>query len=262
MNPVFVIGQKAIEAGVSIAHHETVDNGLYRKADIIHCSQPVPTTVTIDKLNKLHLKKPIVCTIHSELEYEKPVVHSSIKKYICIRPSIQEHIVNNYSVDESKCVIVYNPIDLDRFKPIEETVERRTIVFPGTIDYLRRETIFDLYRLAVESGALLKVIGFKYENYLDEIVGSKSENLQVITWPVGNVENHIQYGTETASVLLGRTVLEGWACGKPSWIYDINPEGNILSKELVQPPDSMDLYDSKLVAKSIENIYIEAINSR
>jgi hypothetical protein len=42
-----------------------------------------------------------ISTIHSEvIELENPVLNETIKKYICIRPEIQEHIINKFGVDK------------------------------------------------------------------------------------------------------------------------------------------------------------------
>ena len=55
--------------------------------------------------------------------------------------------------------------------------------------------------------------------------------------------------------MLGRTTIEGWACGLPGIIYDVDQQGNILSITKHNPPEDMSKFDSKLVAKQIEKIY-------
>ncbi len=63
--------------------------------DIIHTQHtPISTQVcqmypNIDKIS----------TIHSEvISLENPYIHDTIKKYICIRPEIQSHIIKNFNI--------------------------------------------------------------------------------------------------------------------------------------------------------------------
>ena len=66
-----------------------------------------------DALKEKYPNIPKISTIHSEvISLENPVINDSIKKYICIRPEIQKHIVDNFNVVESDTEVIYNPIFL------------------------------------------------------------------------------------------------------------------------------------------------------
>ena len=60
--------------------------------------------------------------------------------------------------------------------------------------------------------------------------------------------------------LLGRTTIEGWLCGKSGWIYNIDKEGNILSKNKNEVPSDVIKFDSLNVAKKIKQEYIKILN--
>ena len=40
---------------------------------------------------------------------------------------------------------------------------------------------------------------------------------------------------------MGRTTIEGWMCGKKGWIYDVDSKGEIISKNLHEIPNDMEL---------------------
>src|SRR5579864_2410974 len=96
---------------------------------------------------RLFPNTPIITSIHSEvIDLEEPFITDSVKKYIAIRPEIKEHLINKFKIDEKDIEVIYNPIDTDRFKVINsnEKRDKKRILFVGTIDYLRAETIVDL----------------------------------------------------------------------------------------------------------------------
>jgi hypothetical protein len=49
-------------------------------------------------------------------------------------------------------------------------------------------------------------------------------------------------------------------CGKPGWIYDVNPAGNIISKKLHEVPENLDKYKSSKVIQQIKEKYLEIVN--
>jgi hypothetical protein len=78
--------------------------------------------------------------------------------------------------------------------------------------------------------------------------------------PGWNVEKLINECSETAGIQLGRTTIESWLCGKPSWIYKVNSLGNIQSKEKFEPPVDLEKYYSNNVAKAIKEKYFEILS--
>jgi hypothetical protein len=72
-----------------------------------------------------------------------------------------------------------------------------------------------------------------------------------------DIEEFILKSDETAGIQLGRTTIEGWMCGKPSWIYKVDSNGFILSKEKFEPPLDIEKYHTLNVAKQIKEEYIK-----
>lgn len=231
------------------------ENTLYKisniEFDVIHLNHK-PVT---EHLLRLYPNTPVICSIHSEvIALEEPVISSQINKYIAIRPEIKEHIITKFGVDESSVNVIYNPIDNDKFKPTPSTPRnKKRILFVGTIDYLRRETIQDLVDKTRNDNEELWIVGKKNDTYLDAMING--ENHVTYFEPTYNVEKFIQECDETAGILLGRTTIEGWLCGKKGWIYDINNSGQIISKELHDIPEDVDKFKSSTIVSEILEEY-------
>jgi glycosyltransferase involved in cell wall biosynthesis len=200
---------------------------------------------------------PKITTIHSEvIDLENPYIHDSIKKYVCIRPEIQNHIVEKFDIDESNTKVIYNPIDTNRFNT-KDTKTYPYILFVGTIDYLRENTIRDLVEYSKSINKELWLVGENKSNYLTELL----QNTHVKHFEATNkVEPYVKNCSETAGILLGRTTIEGWLCGKPGWIYNVDNSGEILDKKKHEVPSNMDKFNSLEVAKKIKEEYIKILN--
>lgn len=197
-----------------------------------------------------------IYSIHSEvIELEDPIKHESIKKYIAIRPEIKEHIVNKFQISEDMIEIIYNPVDNEKFKSVP-TTEENYLLFVGTIDYLRRETIMDLIDYTRENDKELWLVGEDKSNYLPSILENPHVKHFPPTW---NVEPFVQKCSETAGIQLGRTTIEGWMCNKPSWIYKVESGGFILSKEKFDPPNDIEKYYSSNVTQQIKEEYLKIL---
>ena len=233
-------------------------NTLYKISDInfdvIH-SNHKPVT---EHLLRLFPDTPIICSIHSEvIALEEPVISPQIKKYIAIRPEIKDYIIERFGIDKGIVDVIYNPIDSDRFKQDYKQQPIRTkkrILFVGTIDYLRKDTIQDLINTTRDNGEELWIVGKKNsEDYLDSMI-SGEPHVKYFE-PTLNVEKYIRECDETAGILLGRTTIEGWLCGKKGWIYDIDKHGKIKSKELHDIPDDINMFKSDVVGAQIMEEY-------
>lgn len=234
----------------------SVEKTLYKvsdvKFDIIHLNHK-PVT---EHLLRLYPETPAICSIHSEvISLEEPVVSDQIKKYIAIRPEIKDYIVDRFNVAAEKVDVIYNPIDNDKFKVLNSTEKRtkKRTLFVGTIDYLRKSMIEDLIKTTKENEGELWIVGKKNDTYLDDMI--KDEAHVSYFEPTANVEKYIQQSDETAGILLGRTTIEGWLCGKKGWIYDVDSNGNIKSKALHEVPSDVDKFKSNLVVKQIIKEY-------
>ena len=232
---------------------ESTENVMYRVSevnfDIIHMQhKPVA-----ERMIQFYPEIDKIYSIHSEvIELEDPIKHESIKKYIAIRPEIKDHIIDKFEIPEEQIDVIYNPIDNDKFKPKPLVKTENSVLFVGTIDYLRKETILDLMERTKEEGKELWLVGEDKSNYLQQVLFEPHVKHFPPTW---SVENFIYRCEETAGIQLGRTTIEGWMCGKPSWIYKVDSGGFILSKEKFEPPADVEKYFSSNVSKQIKEEY-------
>jgi hypothetical protein len=238
--------------GVVVSQENTLYNVSQTNFDIVHLNHK-PVT---EHLLRLYPNTPVICSIHSEvISLEEPVISESIKRYIAIRQEIKDHIVNSFDIPKDKVCIIHNPIDGDKFKVSNsmEKREKKRILFVGTIDYLRRNTIQELINKTKEENQELWIVGKKNDTYLDEMILGEEH----VTYfePTLNVEKFIYQCDETAGILLGRTTIEGWMCGKPGWIYNVDSSGNVLGKELHLVPSDVAKFNSKSITLEIMEEY-------
>ena len=182
--------------------------------------------------------------------------NDTIKKFIAIRPEIKDFLMNSHEIDESKIEVIYNPIDETKFTK-KETEEKNYVLFVGTIDYLRKETILELSDYTKENGMELWLVGEDKSNYLGFVLYEPHVKHFPATW---NIEKFIHECKETAGIQLGRTTIEGWMCGKPGWIFNVNSNGFVISKEKFDPPADIEKYHSTNVASKIKDEYIKIIS--
>jgi glycosyltransferase involved in cell wall biosynthesis len=251
--PGFKLGDGKWGFNTNEGFKPSTENVLYRVSevnfDIIHMQhKPVA-----DRMIEFYPEIDKVYSIHSEvIELEDPIKHESIKKYIAIRPEIKDHIINKFEIPEEMIDVIYNPIDSDKFKPKPSVKTENAVLFVGTIDYLRKETILDLMERTKEEGKELWLVGEDKGNYLQQVLFEPHVKHFPPTW---SVEDFIYRCGETAGIQLGRTTIEGWMCGKPSWIYKVDSGGFILSKERFEPPTDVEKYFAYNVAKQIKEEY-------
>lgn len=217
------------------------------KPDIIHCHQ-------LDSLNKVlesKTKVPIITTIHSEVipQHEKPVINKRIKKYICVRPSVQNYCIQN-GVSKDKTAVIYNPIDFSRFKNLKCGLKR--ILFAGTYYDLREKAVMDI----VEGETPAIFIGNFFVE-LGKSLGIKYKRHYFLP-PVWNIEDYIEQCGLTAGINFGRTMIEGFIANRPYLSYEVDGSGNIFNKELL-PVQDCSQYDSIKVVDDIIKIYEEQI---
>lgn len=243
----------AISNGIKVYHTSTPPVTEY--FDLIHCQHYHIT----DFLIRLFPLSKKISTIHSELNSEEnPINHISIFKYIAIRPQIKDHIVNNFNIPEKKIEIIYNPIDENRFKVLDNPSEN-FLLFVGSLEHLRKEPLFDLVKYTREINQELWIVGTNHSNYLQDLL--KNEHVKYFESAL-EIEEFIHRCSQTAGILLGRTTIEGWMCGKPGWIYNVDVTGKIIDKKLYEVPDDIEKYYSTNVVKQISEIYIEVLNTK
>jgi glycosyltransferase involved in cell wall biosynthesis len=246
--PLTELGEKT---GIKI--HDFLNPPINQKFDIIH-GQHYPV---VEALIKLFPSTPKICTIHSEvISLENPIQDISIFKYIAIRPEIKEHLIKKFNILERQIEVIYNPIDENRFNN-KNIKDDGYILFVGTIDFLRKKTILDLIEYSKSVNKDLWIIGKNHSDYLDYI---KSQNHVKYYEDVYSVENFVKNCSETAGILLGRTTIEGWMCGKPGWIYSVDSFGNIIDKQIHPVPNDIDKFSSIKIAEKIKQLYLKIIN--
>ena len=221
--------------------------------DIIH-TQHTPIT---NQICQMYPNIDKISTIHSEvIDLENPVLNETIKKYICIRPEIKEHIIENFNVPSENTEVIYNPIDTNRFNS-KNVKDENYVLFVGTLDYLREKTIKDLVKYSKSIDKEFWIVGENKSTYLDDLLLNNNVKYYNAT---NKVESFVKNCSETAGILLGRTTIEGWLCGKPGWIYNVSNTGEILNKEKFDVPEDVIKFNSFEVAKKIKEEYIKIIN--
>lgn len=258
--PNFKLGDGKWAINNNVEQTLSKPNTLYKiddiRFDILHLShKPV-----IEHLLRLYPDTEAICTIHSEvISLEDPIITPQIKKYIAIRPEIKDHLIEKFNIDSDNISVIYNPIDFDRFKKVTNMPkrDRKVVLFVGTIDYLRKNAIQDLIKTTKEENQDLWIVGKKNDTYLDELILNESH---VTYYPATNsVENYVYKCDIVAGILLGRTTVEGWLCGKSAIIYDVDNSGNILSKKIETAPSDIDKFRSDVVAEHIIDEYKKII---
>lgn len=216
-----------------------------RTFDVIHTSQNHPTQYA------LRWNLPIIQTIHSEhpvlWKYEYPVVDKKVKGYIAIRPSILS------MCPPGKTKLIYNPIDLTRFNRRRSVWNKNdAVLFPGNADILREKAMLHLIREGLTEGFEVWLVGKDVEKF------AQFQNVKCFR-PTWEIEDLYKRVTRTAGILLGRTTIEGWACGLSGYIYEISYSGEVIGRTLERPPKTMERFDSRLVARSTLKMYEKAI---
>jgi hypothetical protein len=232
-------------------------NTLYRVSDVDYDIIHFQHKPVAERILSMYPELPKISAIHSEvISLEDPVVDPTIKKYIAIRPEIKEHMINNFDIPEEMIEVIYNPVDNEKFQ--SKTVsEENYVLFVGTIDYLRKETILDLIEYTRELGKELWLVGENNGNYLENVLLEDHVKHFPSTW---KVEDFILKSYETAGIQLGRTTIESWMCGKSSWIYKVDKGGFILSKEKFDPPSDIEKYHTLKVSQQIKDEYIKILS--
>lgn len=230
-----VVWQKALEAGIKVIPYGVPAE----RYDIVHIHGEEAAGLC-NQITSL-----IVATIHSQWQCSK-VDHPKVRHYIYIRPELQH----------ANGTLIYNPIDTSRFNTKNTTLpEKRTILFVGTIDAIRKQTLLTLVEQAERGDFKLIVVGPNFDSYLNH----PRQNVEVLP-PTWDIENYTKACTETAGIMLGRSTIEGWMCGKPGTIYQVDLTGAPKQTTLYQPPEDLTMFDSKVVAKQIEEVYANVLS--
>ncbi|MFW6225598.1 MAG: glycosyltransferase [bacterium] len=223
--------------------------------DIIHLNHKPISEIIL----QMYPNIPAVMHVRSEVipVYEEPVIHPIIKKYISIRDSVTEYI-KGFGIDENLITHIDNPFDTSRFNTNYELIknEKEIVLFIGTIDHLRKKIIIDLIENTKENNQELWIIGADNHNFIKTINEKHVSYFGIKE----NVEDYIKKCDYTAGIFKGRTTIEGFLCGKKSWVYEVDNDGNILNKELMDIPNNIEKYSASYSTKEIIKLYHNIIN--
>lgn len=213
--------------------------------DLVVSSQPQPTSYALKAFpNAFHMQ-----VLHSVMSFEEPLLDEKIMKYIAVRPEIKKFWTEKYPLLINKVAVVWNGVDITRFNNdyTPKKNEKWTTLFVGTFDHLRRDVIMDLVKDAAEGEKqLLKLV--LPVNPFSETNLPKNVEVLPSRW---SIEELVKECDETAGIFVGRTTIEGWLCGKPGLVYDVDEIGHILRKATYEVPKNLELFDSKKMAESI-----------
>lgn len=198
---------------------------------------------------------PIVSIIHSEIRSEDPIFRDNIKHYITIRESIYD-LIKSKGVPKENISLIYNPIDFSRFNTENQTkLKKTTGIFVGEVlDNIRNKAVKHLISSCIERDWDLWIVS-------ESRFEVNHPNIKFFD-KIFETETLVKQVDFTAGILLGRTTLEGYACGKPGYIYEINTHGDILNIDLTNVPKDVSIFDSKVVAKQHIELYNTILNSK
>jgi glycosyltransferase involved in cell wall biosynthesis len=225
--------------------------------DVIHANHK-PIT---EQLLRLYPDSKFINIVRSEvIELEDPIIDDKIKKYVAIRPSIKDHLIKNFNIDADKIEVIYNPFDSNRFKPMKlpSGTEKKVTLFVGTMDYLRKNPIVDLVTKCGEENKELWLVGKDNDNYA-KILANDFEHVKYFP-PTDKIEEYFYKCDETAGIMLGRTTIEGFLCGKPAIIYYVDKYGEIISNEFLDVPEDLSIFNQETIINNYKKLYIETYN--
>lgn len=216
--------------------------------DLIIASQPHVNKFLCDLFPHI----PKISIIHSPYRSEEPIFHSSIKHYIAVDVFILQFLKNEINIPVKDISLIFNGIDLNKFdKKYKYNLERTTGVFiGGWNDPLRNNMFNHICNHCIENNWDLYVIGTPFPDQ------SKPQNIKFFSG-VYNTEIFTRCADFTVG-LGGRTTIEGWAFGVPSYIYKTNPSGDILDIQLKYPP-KMDRFNIKNITQQHIELYKKII---
>jgi len=229
----YILKINLMDLGVNCLYDHQLDN----QYDVVFASEWCPDVDAVK-----------IQTVRSEFDNETPIKNMDF--YICIRPSIREHIIKEHNIPIEKTTIVFNGVDRDRFVPREKPKrDYKLIVSPCTIDGLRRRFLNRVIGEVNDAKGKLRLHIYGY-NYGLKLI--KSEWVTRFD-PKFDIEKEIGEADLVVGILLGRVNLEANSCKVPSLIYDprtLKHETFFLTEETFDK-----LYNIKNTVKYLLQVY-------
>jgi len=229
--------------------HTTIKGKFYKTSNNYNYDLLILNQTNISKCVLDLYDIPAINIIHSEVlpKFEDPLIHKNVKGYIAIRPEIKKTLIEKWNI-KKPIEVIYNPVDTKRFNTniyYNSYLDSDYILFVGSNDYLRHNAINDLIEYSRKINKKLYLVGRGFENFALEYNHVKTFK------PCWDIEKYVKEAYMVASILMGRTVIEGWLCGKTAIIYDINHKGDILSKIKKTPPVDLNKFNAEYVTNNI-----------
>lgn len=219
--------------------------------DVVHFSHKPIGEYLLSQRNLKNAK--FVTTNHSEIiGLEYPVVNDRISHYISIRPTIRILMEEFFKINPDKIVDIWNPIDDSRFNT-DDVKDDGYILFHGSLDFLRRKSALDCIEYAKSNN--LKVMFVGRNDFTDEFNSTKMPDC-IFQKATSDLTEYVKNCHMTAGILLGRSTIEGYFCGKRGLIYDVDHTGNILRVDnTLQAGDELDKFRANNVVNQIYELY-------
>ena len=196
---------------------------------------------------------PMINVVHSEYDCETPIQDRPFA-YVCIRPSILAHIVDEHGIPLEKCRVIYNGIDRERFKKLPRPkIDYKLTVIPCTLDPMREKFI----RYMESQANRYHHIHFYGSQW--GVIIKETEYVKVFP-DTFDIEKPIAEADWVAGILMGRINLEANSCGVQSKIYDpikLTQEMFMLSEKEFDKKHNI-----KNVTKQILKLYDDIIRGK
>ena len=195
------------------------------------------------------------------LPVEFPIIDSKIKKYITINEVVEEFVKNNYDIKDNHIKTIYNiathksntnnsKIDIDNY-----------ILLPGTMNYLRKEMVYDITEKTKEWNKNLVLVGndsdFGYAKKISE------ENDHVFYYgEMENLENLYKNCDMVCGLYLGRTLIEGFHHNKKGMCYLVDKDGYIEDIKKEYYPEDMKIFNKENIIEEYLELYKAVINGK
>ncbi len=249
------MGERAAAAGLKTIPLQDLRPEM--EFDILHLNEKAPSEWALG----IFPKTPAVATIHSEFACEEPLLSPRIFRYIAIRPGIKAKLEAANGIDPSRIEVIPNGFDLARFNRHYDILRegpqdpdaRPVVLFVGTIDRRRLEAIRKAAEYCQRTDREFWLVGLLARVRPEEL--PRNAKVYPATW---DVEQYFNRCDETAGIMLGRTTIEGWLCGKPGWIYDVDEAGHVTNTTWTEPPQDLDRFNIRTVAGQIASLYGQA----
>jgi len=238
----YLLKENLLKAGVKI--YSFSDNYI-DNYDLIIASELVSLPVTQAMPNI-----PVLNVVHSEYDCETPLPNTDqVIKYICIRESIVEHIVQEHNIPPQKCQVIFNGVDRERFKPRKKPKrDYYKIVVPCTLDKLREKFLNHLIDHASPDKRVF-IFGTQFDAQLHQ-------SPYVYIHPAKfHIEEEIATADEVTGILFGRVNIEAWSCNVKTSSY--HPD-TLEYKVLPKPKNFDQLFNIKNVAKEMINAFLSS----